>query len=515
MRRNEEIMPQPTKLQISNRTVLSSKLNYDDLIILYEQFITTYGRTPSQRYCLSKYNMPTLDMVYRVLDSNNITYADFVKRFDDKTPKSLNVNIQTQKNKEKFPITINKTTYDISGDVEIIHKDSNHNSYYLDLVDNLGYKYNYSYNAVMAAYKNQKELNRFFKRNKYTYDNINLYCKLNNIDLKIDGAGLLVSGYARELLNFTDGDGNIIKTSWNHISSSKIKFRNETERIKIKNKTSLTKEQASSIIIKKQEDLGRPLLQSDFEGIVTSKTSVGVRIIWKYWGNFNNMIKDLGLLSHDCYFKPNSENYIPHEKIMKSIKTVCETVKRDGRDTVMYKDFNLDKLCVEKVRKHCRLDGTTLNKEVKRYGCKLQRSGNGMNHRFEDGEKVVSKYEYDFSTFLRNNGFIHNVSYFRDVKYKDLDNSYKGQMNCDYKIIINNQIIYIELAGILSNQQHIEAYLSNTPIVSKSKEKYRQSLNKKKSILEKNRLEYYILLPQDMNEENYRRIINKYLEEVA
>ena len=98
---------------------------------------------------------------------------------------------------------------------------------------------------------------------------------------------------------------------------------------------------------------------------------------------------------------------------MNVIKDVCEKVKTTGRHTVMYSDFaEYTDLDITKIRRHCTLDNTTLNDVVKLYGCELQRSGNGMNHRFEDGEFTVSKYEYDFSQFLRENGFEYNKTYF-------------------------------------------------------------------------------------------------------
>ena len=63
---------------------------------------------------------------------------------------------------------------------------------------------------------------------------------------------------------------------------------------------------------------------------------------------------------------------------------------------------NLEKytgICINRLRNHCKLENTTLNKMIESYGCKLQKCGNGLNHIFDDGEKIVSKYEYDFSIF--------------------------------------------------------------------------------------------------------------------
>lgn len=148
-------------------------------------------------------------------------------------------------------------------------------------------------------------------------------------------------------------------------------------------------------------------------------------------------------------------------------------------------------------------------------GFELQTSGNGMNYSFDDGEKTVSKYEYDFSLFLRKNGFEYNKTYYRNIYYKDLDNEYTGNMNCDYCIDFNGKLVYIELAGILGNKEHQNAYRNNLKIKSKSKELYRQSLNKKREIFERNNLNYYILLPDEMNVDNYKNIIQCEVLKVA
>ena len=138
-----------------------------------------------------------------------------------------------------------------------------------------------------------------------------------------------------------------------------------------------------------------------------------------------------------------------------------------------------------------------------------------MNYKFEDGENVVSFYEYEFSSFLRDNGFIFSQTYFRNIPYKDLDNLYKGKMNCDYEIILNGNKIYIELAGILGNKEHQKAYRNNIKINSKSKELYRQKLYQKRDIFERNNLAYYILLPDEMNIQTYKNILNKRLGEAV
>jgi len=391
--------------------------------------------------------------------------------------------------------------------------------YKLNLIDNEGYKYLADYNNILNTIGKIRNPNRFFYNNPYTYENINWFCERNNINMRVEGHGLPLVGYAREKLDMIDSCGNINRISWNQLQHYTFQYKENYEDVK-RNKfdeSHMTKEKAKQIIYDKYNELKRPLLQRDFQGIETTDSSIGIRVIWRIWGTFTNMVSDLGLPEHDYYYKPYDKNYKPHSEIINSIKIVCDKVKESGRATVMYSDFykyaNISE--VSTVRRHCNLDGLDLNDVIKLYGCKMQRSGNGFNYTFSDGEKVVSKYEYDFSKFLRDNGLVYNKDYFRNIYYKKLDSEYNGNMNCDYYITFNGMNTYIELAGILGNKEHQEAYKNNSVIKSKSKEEYRRKLNLKRGIFERNHLKYFILLKDDMNEDNYKRIMSKYLKEVA
>ena len=64
-------------------------------------------------------------------------------------------------------------------------------------------------------------------------------------------------------------------------------------------------------------------------------------------------------------------------------------------------------------------------------------------------------------------------------------------------------------------KREIDDYRNNTQLKSKSKEEYRLKLNQKREMFERNNLEYYILLPDEMNEETYKNILKKYLKEAS
>jgi hypothetical protein len=141
----------------------------------------------------------------------------------------------------------------------------------------------------------------------------------------------------------------------------------------------------------------------------------------------------------------------------------------------------------------------------------------GTRYTFEDGERTTSQLEHMFSLYLRGMGFSYNKDYFRDILYNKItDTNLKSNINCDYKIIINeNRTIYIELAGMLSFKTQQECYKSNTPIYDDERsEKYRLKLNKKHELLKKYNLEHYILFPSDMTLGTYDKIFNINVEKV-
>ena len=512
-------MATPMILNVKNKKVLTTKITYDDLVILYNQYINNYGEIPKFSKCDSEHNMPQGRIINKVLKDHGTSKEDFDKLFINcNNTKTIAIENQKKLIVNQFPIVINNISYKLIDGINsiiVVHNDrSRHNKYYLLVEDSDGYKYKTTFNIIKTDKLQNIELNRFFKRNEFTAYNINNFCKINNIGLQLLKNDISITGAARDKIDFIDANKIIHRISWNQIQRFTFQYKSDYEKVKKHNfeQRSMTKEKAIPIIKKMQENLNRPLVQSDFDGIITTSTSIGIRVVWRIWGTFNNMIDDIGLLKHDNYFKPNS-NYLTHEEVMNQIQNVCENAKNDGRNVIMCSDFN--NVDMSTIKRHCKLDNTTLKDKLLKYGCTLQKPGNGLNHIFDDGEHVLSKYEYDFSIFLRNNGFKYNRDYYRDVEYKEIDNNYYGGMNCDYKILFGKTTLFIELAGILGNKGHQEAYRNNTPINSKSKELYRNKLNEKKAMFERNNIDYYILLPDEMNENTYKLILEKYMKKVS
>lgn len=408
-----------------------------------------------------------------------------------------------------FPIQINeKTTLYLNKILDYKEKGRTFN---IDFYDNHGYKYILDYKTIVSGVVKNGKTNPFNFKSKYITDNINQYLKNNDVIVRVGNIPQGSNSHSLLYVFRIDDEWDSFIT-WSDLKNTTKHLTRENidDYIRRCESRSLSKEYIIELIKLKEKELGRPLLQSDFKNVLTSENSVGIRVINSHWGNFSNMIKELGLMSHNDYYKPNSAYYIPEEDYFEIIKNACETALKNNNFTIMTKDFLYKNkpVNIKKIRSHCILAGSTLEDELKKYGCVLQQCGNGMNYKFSDGEKAKSRYEYDFSNYLRSIGFEYNKTYFRDILYRDVDNEYKGNMNCDYKIVLPNNILYIELAGILGNPEHIKCFYENKPILSKSKEQYRLKLNQKANIFKRNGLSFYILLPPDMNETVYRKILN-------
>lgn len=66
-------MGQPIYLNVGNRKVLTTNVTYDDLIVLYKQYIEKYGEVPTFSSCDSKHNMPQGRIIKRIVENPDIT----------------------------------------------------------------------------------------------------------------------------------------------------------------------------------------------------------------------------------------------------------------------------------------------------------------------------------------------------------------------------------------------------------------------------------------------------------
>lgn len=266
----------------------------------------------------------------------------------------------------------------------------------------------------------------------------------------------------------------------------------------------MPKEQCEEKIIEMARKYNRPLKYDDFRGHEYGQ--VTIQMIRNYWGSLNKMKQDLGL---EINQESMIDKQLSKEDFNDTINQICEYVKYDNRNFITTREINKNK-------NWCNT-GTLQKMSKKYYDCNLQdlllkhnvtlgKQGNGICFDFEDGEHVTSQFEYMLSKFIRDYGLKYNTDYFRDVKYSSFIPEYKNNMNCDYVIHINNKIIYIEIAGILSEYK-TWFYQDKSIQQSKSKEKYRTKLKQKEEMLKSNNLMYFILFPCDLTKENFVKIL--------
>ena len=74
-------MGQAKLLDVAGRQVLTTEVTYDDLVILYKQYIEKYGEVPIFSKCDAKHNMPQGRIINRVIAEKGITYNDFLLQF--------------------------------------------------------------------------------------------------------------------------------------------------------------------------------------------------------------------------------------------------------------------------------------------------------------------------------------------------------------------------------------------------------------------------------------------------
>lgn len=278
----------------------------------------------------------------------------------------------------------------------------------------------------------------------------------------------------------------------------------------------ITKEEAKNIILKMQSKLDRPLMYDDFRN--PNKDEIGITTVKKFWGTMNKMKRELGLIV-------NQEDMV-HKHIddiniyINDLHNICDkTLEKYNRNNITM--FDIEEFTELNIKGHAIFENIkkigsniTARKIIESYkDFKLQKEGFGSIHRFIDGEISKSNYEFTFSNKLKELGYIYNKDYFRDVRYREFIKNYDGLLDCDYIIKINNRDIYIEIAGMLRDNE--DNYYNNIPIMenSKRRENYRLKLKKKEQMLKENNLEYYIILPSDMKNIDklfdYIGIINK------
>jgi hypothetical protein len=257
---------------------------------------------------------------------------------------------------------------------------------------------------------------------------------------------------------------------------------------------------AIDIIYKMQSKLDSPICAKDFKN--PKEGEIGIRTVINIWGEVWKMQKELGL----TITGKHADKYSIDELKVKIINLCNKIYQDENRNIITYNDIkNKSSVAINILQRYFKqYTNMALRDFINSLGFILPKEGNGMNFKFNDGEKVLSQYEFYFSNYLRNNLHLeYNKDYFRDIKYKTFSNCNK-KINCDFVINYKGKTIYIEIIGMLKSEKKLS--YRNDIYKSKSKEKYRKTLIEKEDLFIKEGLEYYFLFTEDLN--------NNYLNDI-
>ena len=266
----------------------------------------------------------------------------------------------------------------------------------------------------------------------------------------------------------------------------------------------MSKERITKLILELQKKMSRPIQKKDLKlcGICESTVS-------KIWGSFNEMKESLGL---EIKFKSRKAKEIDINKVKRDICRICSFVyESEGRIKISQNDWRLleDVISYPSCSKWLKNNGSSIRDFITSIGYEYIKAGNGLNYIFNDGEKVKSQYELNFSKYLREDLKLgYKKDYQREVRYTKFISNYTGKLDYDYIININNNLIYIEIAGVLRDYK--KTYKTKK-IKSKSREHYRLTLLDKEKMFEDNNLNYYILFPEDIKRSKLDFMFKSYI----
>lgn len=420
-------MGQPKYLDVDGRQVLTTKVTYEDLVILYNQYIDTYGEVPIYSKCDTKHNMPQGRIINRVIADKGITYNDFLLQFGKVS------HVRTESKNYDVYVKRFKEVSDKLGHA-IIQKELLNNSYGLP---------NPNWFVKYCPDENVK-----------TYDDFVQWC-----------------GYES-------------------------------------NKLEKDKEFVANTLINLEKELSRPIIRND---ISLEKTGFSMIVLNRMFGGLTNAKKELGLM------KTPPTQPLPFEYYKEKLDEILDNIKtHTNRDIISWYDIESElnnpySIEHKTLTKSFKREGVDIFAYIKSKGFMMNPSNFSFHYTFDDGERVVSSMEYEFSEYLRSLGYEYNKDYFRDVLYKTFSNE-KSKMNCDYKIMIDNVPLYVEIAGIIYNCQEND-WRSHT-FSSKQERDYQQKMLKKEQRLIESGQHFLFLFKSEMFNDHYKNILNEKINEV-
>lgn len=415
-------------LHVKDREVLSTKITYEDLVILYRQYINKYGEVPLYSKCDSKHNMPQGRIINRILDANNITYNDFLLQF---------------------------------GKVSHVRTESKDYKIYVD-------KFKEVSNAIGRGLKQAELFN-----NTYGLPNPNWYvkyCPDTNVKSYDD------------FVKWCGFESNTLKKDDLYVGEKLIELQNR---------------------------LGRHIVRED---ITIENVGFSPIVINRVYGSLGQAKKKLGLLKTPP-IQPKTFDYYK-EKLTVTLFKIKDIT---GRTFVSWADIENplydDAPCEHKTYlRSFRSNNTDIFAYIKSVGFQMNPNNFSNKYTFDDGERVVSTLEYDFSVYLRSLGYIYNKSYKRDVLYRTFTNAI-GKINCDYCINLGDTKLYVEIAGIINNNI-LNSNWRTHRYSSKTERDYQSKMLMKEKYLIESGSSFLFIFKDEILNNAYKEILNNKITEI-
>lgn len=248
----------------------------------------------------------------------------------------------------------------------------------------------------------------------------------------------------------------------------------------------ITKAKATKLIIIKANNLNRNPKIEDFYD--PKFDEIGIRVIKRIWGSFNNMMVDLG-------FGINKESMTAKVKSIEELENdifrLCEYIKEtENRNIIAFSDIDNCNWCLDSLTydKNFRSKkGISLIDFIQSLGFKTNKCGMGMVFQFDDGEITTSKFEFQTSSYLK----LNNYKYKRNHPYTEIYYKYNGKKDCDYVIETFHGEWFVEIAGMLDYTK------VNKDVDDPIRRKYKKGLEEKEQMLQSANLNYKIIFPEE------------------
>lgn len=248
---------------------------------------------------------------------------------------------------------------------------------------------------------NEEDIKKFLMRKLKSFVEKNGYPKCKKKDFRPENKMPTLRMYEQYL------DGDLV--DWLELCgynlSDEEKYEMRTRGGQSKN---LTKDDCIKIILNMQSKLDRPLEYKDFKN--PNIDEIGITMIKKYWGSLNKMKHELEL---KIVQESMMDKQLSKEDFDETVKSILNFLRKEGRNFTTTREIHensdwasygtLDRMS----KKYYDIN---FIKHLNTFGITFGNQGRGINYDFDDGEHITSQYEYMFSKYLKQNGFIFNHS---------------------------------------------------------------------------------------------------------